>query len=194
MSKLQDLNVWGCPAYVLDSSLANGRQIPRWQPRSSRCQYVGSSAPHGHGVPMVLSLDTGKITAQYHVIFDNWFQTIDSNEQATVDFDHPDWYRTFGLHPWQYIPDDHDDAPPDSAPLASIEGAQRVEDLRRLRAAGPSPQPTRPSRPSFVRPEEPPQPAVPVQREKRDRPAQHKAVERVPTQGATRPTTDHRRV
>ena len=71
--KLQDLNVRGCPAYVLDWSLASGRQIPCWQPHSSRLQYVGSSAPHGHGVPLVLSLDTGKVTAQYHMVFDNWF-------------------------------------------------------------------------------------------------------------------------
>ena len=105
---------------------------------------------------MVLSLDIGKITAQYHVIFNNWFQTIDSNGQPTVDFNHPDWYKTFGLHPWQYIPDDHDDAPLDSAPIASVEGAQRIEDLRCVHDTGPSTQPTRPSRTSFVRPVEPP--------------------------------------
>ena len=92
-SKFQDLNVWGCPAYVLDSFIASGRQIPRWQPRSSRSQYVGSSAPHGHGVPLIMNLDTGKVTAQYHVVFDNWFQTIDSTGTPSVNFDHEDWLK-----------------------------------------------------------------------------------------------------
>lgn len=72
-SKFQDFHVWGCPVYILDSTLADGHKLPRWKPRSSRTIYVGNSVKHGHAVPLVLSLDTGKITAQYHVIFDDWF-------------------------------------------------------------------------------------------------------------------------
>ena len=48
--------------------------------------------------------DTGKITAQYHVVFNKWFQTINSTGAPTVDFDHVDCFETFGLHPWKYIP------------------------------------------------------------------------------------------
>jgi hypothetical protein len=32
--RLKDLHVWGCPAYVLEPTLQDGRKIPRWQPRS----------------------------------------------------------------------------------------------------------------------------------------------------------------
>ena len=46
-SKFQDFHVWGSPAYVLDSSLAGGRQVPRWQARSSRCVFVGQSSKQG---------------------------------------------------------------------------------------------------------------------------------------------------
>jgi len=38
-SKFQDFHVWGSPAYVLDSSLAGGKSIPQWKPRSSRSMY-----------------------------------------------------------------------------------------------------------------------------------------------------------
>ena len=97
ISKFQDFHVWGSPAYVLDSSLAGGRQVPRWQARSSRCVFVGQSSKQGHGVPLVLNLDTGKITAQYHVVVDDWFQTNDAASSNSIDFDHDDWYKTFGL-------------------------------------------------------------------------------------------------
>ena len=36
--------------------------------------YVGHSIKFGHSVPLVLDLDTGSITAQFHVVFDDWFQ------------------------------------------------------------------------------------------------------------------------
>ena len=83
-SKLREFHVWGCPVYVLDSHLADNKKLPRWQPGSGRHIYVGNSKTHSHSIPLVLSLDTGKITAQYHVVFD-WFHTVDEppNHQSS---------------------------------------------------------------------------------------------------------------
>ena len=108
---LQDLHVWGCPAYVLDPAISNGHKLPRWQPRSSRSVYVGVSRQHSSVAAQVLNLDTGKITTQYHVMFDDWFQTVSARPEDLPDFDHPDWYETFGATEWQYIPDDEHDVP-----------------------------------------------------------------------------------
>ncbi len=132
ISKIHDFHVWGCPVYVLDSSLAGGRKIPRWKPRSSRCIYVGNSTKQGHSVPLVLNLDTGKITGQYHVVFDDWFHTVDSTNNVSINFDHDDWYRTFGLTEWQYIPDD--DVPLSPVPPAPAPpGIPQQERLRAIR-------------------------------------------------------------
>jgi len=30
--KFHDVHVWGCPVYVLDKSLSDGKKIPRWKP------------------------------------------------------------------------------------------------------------------------------------------------------------------
>ena len=92
---------------------------------------MGNSVRHGHGVPKVLNLDTGKITAQYHVILDDWFQTVDSTVMNQPNFDHKDWYRTFGYTEWQYIPDD----PPElqDTRMPELEGAIARETLRRRR-------------------------------------------------------------
>ena len=132
-SKFQDFHVWGCPVYVLHSTISSGNKLPRWKPRSARCMYVGNSVKHGHAVPLVLDLHTGKITAQYHVVFDDEFQTVESTDAKQVDFDNDDWYQTFGLHPSQYVVDDaHDDALPTNRASES-EGATQLEDRRHVR-------------------------------------------------------------
>ena len=59
-------------------------------------------------MPVVLNLDTGKITTQYHVIIDDWFKTVHVSASTSIDFNSDNWYRTFGLTEWQYTPDDDD--------------------------------------------------------------------------------------
>src|SRR5210317_633775 len=131
MSKFQDFQVWGCPIYVLDGALANGRTLPRWKPRSDRSMYMGNSLKHGHGVPSILNLSTGKITSQYHVIFDNWFQTVLATNNPPINFDDDAWYKTFGATKWQCVPDH--DLPDNSDPVSSREGAQQLKDVHGVR-------------------------------------------------------------
>jgi len=68
--------VWGCPAYVLDPKLQDGRKLPKWQSISRRGQYVGKSPKHLSTVHLVRNLSTGSIRPQYHLVFDNWFETV----------------------------------------------------------------------------------------------------------------------
>ena len=68
--------------------------------------FVRNSLKHGHHVPLILNLDTGAITGQYHAVLDDWFHTVDAAVHASIDFDHDDWYRTFGMTNWQYVADD----------------------------------------------------------------------------------------
>ena len=107
-SKFHDLHVWGCPCHVLDNSLADAKKIPRWKARSERCACVGVSPKHGHQVPHVLSLDTGWISPQCHVVCDDWFQTVSATDHALPNFDDDEWHKTFGLAPLQHIKDDVD--------------------------------------------------------------------------------------
>jgi transposase InsO family protein len=45
--KCHDLQVWGCPVYVLDSTMQHGKKLPRWTPRSRLAVFRGcpSSTP-----------------------------------------------------------------------------------------------------------------------------------------------------
>ena len=65
--KLLDLHVWGCPVYVLEKSLQDGKKIPKWRPRSRRSVYLGILHKHASTVPIVLNTSTGSITPQFHV-------------------------------------------------------------------------------------------------------------------------------
>ena len=48
-------------------------------------------------------------------------------------FDHDDWYKTFGLSPWQYVPDDLNEAVDNFTPVGDSKGADRRERLRSVR-------------------------------------------------------------
>ena len=138
-SKFHDLHVWGCPVYVLNSTLSDGHKLPRWKPRSDRRIYVGNSMAHGHAVPLVLNLDTGKISAQFHVVFDDWFHTVDNSTMDKIDFDHPDWYSTFGLTEWQYVSegDESGELPPPVTELEGVSSTERLRIIRDQRTPGP---------------------------------------------------------
>ena len=67
-SHLRDLHVWGAPCYVLDPKLQDGHKIPKFNSRSRRGLYLGMSPRHASTVPLVLNLQTGHISPQFHVV------------------------------------------------------------------------------------------------------------------------------
>ena len=76
--KLKDLHTWGCPVFVLDPALQQGKKLPRWEPRARQGIFVGFSRLHSSDVPLILNPITKSITPQYHVIFDDEFSTVPS--------------------------------------------------------------------------------------------------------------------
>jgi hypothetical protein len=86
--RLMDMHVWGCPVYVVDPKVQQGRKLPRWQPRSHRGVCMGLSLQHTSEVPQVLNLSTGSITTKFHVVFDDQFITASSVERETEPPDH----------------------------------------------------------------------------------------------------------
>ena len=105
-SRLRHLHVFGAPAYVLQPKLMDGQRIPRWKPRSERYIYVGQSEKHPQSVALVLSPDTGKISAQYHVVIDDRFQTVSSTVDDLPDPLSEEWQTIFGHTDLQFTPPD----------------------------------------------------------------------------------------
>ena len=109
MSKFHDIHVWGSPVYVLDKRISDGRKLPRWQPRSTRCMYVGVAPTYASTVPLVLNPSTGSITPQFHVVFDDNFSTVNGDPRQLPDYNSDEWYKLFGESTFQYVIDDNDD-------------------------------------------------------------------------------------
>ena len=68
--------MFGCPVFVLDSDISDGKKIPKWHPRARLGMFLGFSPEHSSLVPLVLNIRTGKITPCYHAIFDDAFSTV----------------------------------------------------------------------------------------------------------------------
>jgi Reverse transcriptase (RNA-dependent DNA polymerase) len=78
-SVLGAMRVWGCPVYVLDPTIQDGRKLPRWQPKSRRGQFLGVSKLHASTIGLIRNLRTGNISPQFHVVYDEWFTTVPSD-------------------------------------------------------------------------------------------------------------------
>ena len=123
-AKFHDLHMWGCPVYVLDKTLSDDKKLPRWTPRSHREVFMGLSPKHSSTVPLVLNPGTGAITPQYHVVFDDEFTTIGTNEDSMPDLNSDLWAKLFGDSSFQFVFDDESevhiaDLPDEEDPYAS---------------------------------------------------------------------------
>ena len=77
---MADFHTFGSPCYVLESAT----HTPKWNPRSSLRIFVGFSQHHARNVAMVLNPYTGLVSPQYHIVFDDHFQTLTALRDTTL--------------------------------------------------------------------------------------------------------------
>ena len=87
---LQRLHVFGCPVYVLDPKMQDGKKLPKWQRRSRRAVYLGTSQNHGSTVALVLNLETGKFSPQYIILLSSTMISLPSIPMDSL-------IRTYGI-------------------------------------------------------------------------------------------------
>ena len=90
--KLRHNHTFGCPVYALHDQLQGGKGLPKWNPRARLGINLGTSPRHASSVNLVLKLDTGLVSPQFHVQFDDFFETVRPSAGNE---------RTFSQ--WQYI-------------------------------------------------------------------------------------------
>jgi hypothetical protein len=66
---LKTVQVFGCPAYVLDPMLQDSKKLPKWVLLTRRRQYLGVTIRH-----------LGTISPQFHVVYDSFFTTVPNVE------------------------------------------------------------------------------------------------------------------
>jgi hypothetical protein len=78
--------VWGSPCYVLDPKLQDAKKIPKWKVRSVLGQFMGFSPEHSSTIGCIKNTETGYITPQFHVVYDEKFSTVTSAALDTTEY------------------------------------------------------------------------------------------------------------
>jgi Reverse transcriptase (RNA-dependent DNA polymerase) len=76
LPKTKHFHHFGCPVYVTDAGMQQGRKGSKWLKRARLGLYLGTSPLHSRSVALVLNLQTGLASPQFHVAFDDTFETV----------------------------------------------------------------------------------------------------------------------
>ena len=61
----------------MNSGLQGGQSIPKWNSRCRTWLYLGTSPRHARSISLVLHLDTARVSPQFHVLHDDFFESVD---------------------------------------------------------------------------------------------------------------------
>jgi hypothetical protein len=79
--QMKHFHAFGCPAYRLHRDLQGGHSQPRWEQRAEPVVYLGGSPKHASSIALVLDLTTAHVSPQFHLKFDNLFETVSATRQ-----------------------------------------------------------------------------------------------------------------
>jgi hypothetical protein len=77
-----DMHPLFCPFYVLDRRIQEGTSPPKWTKRTTQKVYVGHLHHYSKSVLMVLDPKTKLVSPQFHVMFDDNFDTIQAPDPS----------------------------------------------------------------------------------------------------------------
>jgi hypothetical protein len=72
---IQNQHHFGCPAYVLKEELQDHKKIRKWTDRTRVGINLGYSSRHALNMSLILNLQTGLVSPQYHCQYDDLFET-----------------------------------------------------------------------------------------------------------------------
>jgi hypothetical protein len=102
-SKLDQINMHPlfCQVYVLDRRTQEGTSPPKWTKRTTQKVYVGHLHHYSKSVPMVWDPKTKLVLPQFHVMFDDNFDTVQAPYPNITQADTMDAFITQNhSHPW----------------------------------------------------------------------------------------------
>ena len=94
--KLRHFHTFGCPTYVLDNAIQSRQGATKWKQRSRLGVYLGPSPNHARSVALVLNPRTGHVSPQFHIKFDDFFETVQTKE-TDMDAPEPQWKYLSGF-------------------------------------------------------------------------------------------------
>ena len=88
-----------CPVCFLDRKNHSGLGNPKWDPKRRLGIYCGHSSEHSGDVALVMDLQTGHVTPQFYVTFDDGFTTVPFLDKQDTP---PNWTDLFQYHTENY--------------------------------------------------------------------------------------------
>jgi hypothetical protein len=82
--KAQNQHHFGCPTYVLRKELQDHKKIGKWSDRIRIGINLGYSSRHAHNVSLILNLQTGLVSPQYHCQYDDLFETTIGTQSRSI--------------------------------------------------------------------------------------------------------------
>ena len=75
-ANLSHFHPFGCPVYILQEPLQGQRMYPKWNEHSKVGIYLGRSPHHASTIPLILNTQTGLVSPQFHLVYDDHFDTV----------------------------------------------------------------------------------------------------------------------
>jgi hypothetical protein len=95
-----DMQPLFCPVYVLDRRMQEGTSPPKWTKRTTQKVYVGHLHHYSKSVPMAWDPKTKLVSPQFHVMFDDNFDTVQAPNQNVKHTETMD--RVFKTNSYKY--------------------------------------------------------------------------------------------
>ena len=119
------LHTFGCPVVVLDKRLQTSAKLPRWNERAHVGVFMGFSDHHAANVPLILDLQTGHVSPQFHVVFDDDFTLVPTLRDTSII--PSNWFDLYTRNRVNYL--DTSDSDSMRVPLLAWDGALVSEEF-----------------------------------------------------------------
>jgi hypothetical protein len=70
--------------YVLKKELQDGKKAQKWTDRTRIGINLGYSPRHTHSVSLILNLETGLVSPQFHCLYDDMFETTTGTQARSI--------------------------------------------------------------------------------------------------------------
>jgi hypothetical protein len=84
LPSIQNQHHFGCPTYVLRKELQDRKKVNKWSDRTRVGVNLGYSSKHALNVSLILNLQTGLVSPQYHCIYDDLFETTTGTQSRSI--------------------------------------------------------------------------------------------------------------
>jgi hypothetical protein len=81
---IQNHHHFGCPVYVLKKEIQDGKKARKWTDRTRIGINLGYSSRHAHSVSLILNLETGLVSPQFHCSYDDLFETTTGTQARSI--------------------------------------------------------------------------------------------------------------